>query len=365
MSHLRLHLRSIFAAVLGCGLWLASAAAALPSVWHSDFAPAAELARQAGKQNLVLFTGLKWEPWSQRLQADVLATSEFSEAMAADFVLTHVDLPETPRPDEELSASEKSHYALARDLRLHVLPSFFLCTPEGRPYDLVGYRDGGPQALIQEIQKKRAAHSALTKKLSTLEGPRRAREIDAWLETLPEPLRTLQSGMIQTIIDSDPDDSAGLRSKYRVMLLLPEARRLRYASNLDEAEKLYLEILREQRAGGAEARQDLYYELADVYFQRKDYDALLDTLDRAISVAPEGPRMPVLKEMMDVFTRQWLYLRYDPERLKAADYEVKRVELTPDGARRLAKIIDEAKAVAPASTRNQVLDRMSAELTAR
>jgi hypothetical protein len=358
---------SLFLALfLACTLWpSASFAAALPDAWHSDYTQASELARRAGKQTLVLFTGLKWDQWSQRLQAEVLDTAEFSKALGDDFVLTHVDLPEQPRPDDELNASEKSHYALARDLRLHVLPSLYLCTPEGQPYGLIGYRDGGPQALVREIRAKRDAYAALTSKAATLEGPARAQAIDAWLETLPEPLRLLQSERIQTIIDSDPDNSTGLRAKYRVMVMLPEARRLRYESRVDEAEKLYLEILREQRSESGATRQDLYYELADVYFQRKDYDALLDTLDRAISAAPEGPRMPVLKEMMDVFTRQWIYLKYDPEKTKAVDYDTKRVEIPPDGVMRLAQIIKEAKTVSPTSTRNDVLERMSAELTAR
>jgi tetratricopeptide (TPR) repeat protein len=348
---------------LGCSLSLAEPVP-LPPGWHTDFAEAAEIARQSEKQNLVLFTGLKWEQWSQRLHADISSKPEFAGALSSEFVLTHVDLPETPRLENELSEPERRHYALARDFQLSVLPAAYLCTETGRPYDLVGYSDGGLKLFVEEIRLKREAYAAVTAKAAALEGSDRAREIDAWLQTLPESLRTLQSEMIQTVIDSDSDNAAGLRSKYRVMVMLPEARHARYTSSLDKAEKLYLEVLREQRAGGAEARQDLYYELADVYFQMKDYEALLDTLDRAISAAPEGPRMPVLREMMDVFTRQWIYLKHDPERLKAVDYEVKRVELLPGDAERVLALIEQAKTVSPASMRNQVLERMKAELTA-
>ena len=364
MSQLRLIPGLRLAAFLNCAVWLCDPAAE-PGSWHSDYAQASETARQTGRQNLVLFTGLRWEEWSKRLQTEVLAAPGFADELAKDFVLTHVDLPETPGPEEELSAADARHHALARDLRLHALPLFYLCTSDGRPYGVVGYREGGPQALMREIQTKRGAHATMTARIATLEGVERAREIDTWLETLPEPLRLRQSREIQTIIDSDPDDSAGLRGKYRVMVMLPEARRLRYESRVDEAEKLYLEILREQRPARGPARQDLYYELADVYFQKKDYDALLDTLDRAITAAPDGPRMPVLNEMMDVFTRQWIHLKYDPEKMNAADYDTKRVEIPPDGMKRLAQIIDDAKTISPTSTRNQVLDRMSAELTAR
>jgi tetratricopeptide (TPR) repeat protein len=363
MPRFRFFTRILPAVFLGSALWLTvSAAPVFPGAWHSDHAQASAIAREAGKQSLVLFTGIAWEPWSQRLQAEVVATPQFTEGLAADFVITHVDLPEIPRPEEELSETERRHYALARDLRLTVLPSFFLCAADGRPYDLVGYREGDPQALLAEIRSKRAKHAALVEKIPTLEGPARAREIDAWLETLPEPLRPLQAEKIQAIIDADPDDSTGLRSKYRVFLMLPEARRHRFEGGLDEAERLYLQVLRETRTGGGEARQDLYYELADVYFQRKDYDALLDTLDRAISSAPEGPRMPVIREMMDVFTRSWIWTRYDREAMKAADYDHKRMVLAPDAAPRFAMLIEQARTVAPQSARNQVLDRMAEEL---
>jgi hypothetical protein len=345
---------------LGCRLPL-NASSAPPGDRPADFTQAVENARQSGKQNLVLFTGLEWEEWSRRLQAEVLAKPEFAETLAAGFVLTHVDLPQTPRTEGELSESEARRYTLARNFHLQVLPSIYLCTPDGRPYGLVGYREGGPHALVDEIEAKRAAYDAVAAKVARLEGPERAREIDAWLQTIPEPLRTLHSDKIQAIAESDPDDSTGLRSKYRILLLLPEARRLRYATNLDRAEKLYLEILREQHAEG-EARQDLYYELADVYFQRRDYDTLLDTLDQAIAAAPEGPRMPVLKEMMDVFTRQWIYTQYDPDRMKAADYDLQRLNRPPDGTPQILRLIAQAKTVAPASMRNRILERMEHEL---
>ncbi len=345
--------------ILGCASFL-GASATLPGDWHADFTRALESARRSGSQNLVLFTGLEWEEWSRRLHSEVLAKPDFTDALAADFVLTHVDLPRTPRADAELSESEAGHYALAREFQLQALPSVYLCTSEGRPYGVVGYKEGGPRALIGEIETKRDAYAVVMAKVARLDGPDRARELDAWLETIPEPLRTLHRDKIQSIIESDSDDSLGLRSKYRVRLMLPEARRLRYATKLDEAEKLYLDILREQRSG-VEALQDLYYELADVYFQRKDYDALLNTLDQAMAAAPEGPRIPVLKEMMDVFTRQWVYLKYVPDQMRALDYDTTRVTLPSDGASRMLALIRQAKTEAPASMRTRVLERMEHE----
>jgi tetratricopeptide (TPR) repeat protein len=346
------------------GCWLSAAApAALPGEWRNDFSPAVQVAIQSGKQNLLLFTGLDWEQQSRRFRTEVLEKPEFARALSADFVLTHVDLPEAPRPEAELSSTEASHYTLARDFKLYALPSVFLCTADGRPYALIGYHEGGPPALLSEIAKKHEAYAAMVAKMTSLEGPARALAIDGWLQTLPESLRELHSDKVQVIIDSDPGNSTGLRSRYRLAQMLPRARSLRYDGNLEGAEKLYTGILKELRPTGEE-EQDLRYELADVYFQRKDYDSLLAALDQAIAAAPNGPRIPVLKEMMDVFTRQWIYTKYDPDRMKALDYDHKRMEIPSEQIRRLKNLIEQAKSVAPTSTRNLILKQMETELPA-
>ena len=324
------------------------------AIWHSDFRRAVELARASGKHTLLLFTGLGWEEWSRRLQAEVLARADFVSALAGEFVLTHIDLPENPRPKAELSPLETRHYALAGEFGLHVFPSLYLCTPEGRPYGLVGYREGGAEVMLEDIAAKRAAYVALTARIEAQEGPERARSIDLWLETLPEPLRVLHADKIDLLIEADPEDVTGLRTKYQSARTLPEARRLRYAGRLDESEKLYRELIAETPAPG-EQLQILHYELGDVYLQKKDYGALLDTLDQAIAAAPGSPRMTVLDEMMEVFTRQWIWTLHDGGAMRAAGYDHKRMRLSPDGAAPFARLIAEARTVAPASRRNRVL----------
>ncbi len=67
--------------------------------------------------------------------------------------------------------------------------------------------------------------------------------------------------------------------------------------------------------------------------------------------------------MFDVFTRQWIWTRHDRAAMAAADYDHKRLTLPPDEAPRFARLIAQAKILAPLSTRNQVLDRMAETLT--
>lgn len=332
----------------------------LPGHWHSDFDAAVEQAGIAGKENLVVFTGLGWEEWSRKLHDETLAKPEFHKALREDFTLTHIDLPKTPREEESLGKEEARHYQLARDFKLHVFPAIYLCTPDGRPYGMVGYEKGGHEPLVAAIHGKRTAYAEAMRAISGLDGPECARGLDAWLQTIPEPLRALHRDKIDRIIASDPDDVTGLRTKHQLALMVPEARQLRYTGKLDESEALYFRIIDEVEPTG-EDLQRIYYELGDVYFQRKDYDRLLDTLDLAIEAAPQGERMSVLREMMEVFTRQWVLTKFKPEEMLAVDHDHKRITLTPADTEGLLKQIAEAKQTAPDSMRNQVLDTMAKE----
>ena len=103
-------------------------------------------------------------------------------------------------------------------------------------------------------------------------------------------------------------------------------------------------------------------ELADIHFQRKDYDRLLDTLDLAIEAAPRGGRMEVRREMMEAFTRQWILMKCKPKAMQAVNYDHKKVTLATGDIAKLLETIAEAKRSASGSTRNRTLDAMADEL---
>lgn len=350
-----------WAIALGLG-WFSTAMAALPTPWRIDFTDSVKTAAAQGKQNLLLITGVKWEESSRRFAEEVLLKPGFADLLADRFELTHIDLPETPRPDCELSESEARDYALVKALRPPMIPLLYICTVDGRPYGTVRYDNRPAEELVQEILTKREAYDTVTAKIARLEGAERAREIDVWLRTVPQALHASHPDMLQKLIDADRDDVTGLRSKYLLADQVPRARMLRYNGDLDKAEKLYRGILKELRMSDVE-RQDINYELADVYFQRKDYDSLLDTIEQAIACAPRGVRMPILLEMMQVFTRSWIYVRYDEARMKAVDYDYKRITVGPDDRLKLLELVEKALATTPKGKRADELAAMKKELT--
>lgn len=329
--------------------------------WHAELRPAIREAEGSGLHHLVIFTGLDWQEESRKLRDEVLGEADFAAGLDGDFVVTRVDLPRTPRDEESLPELEKRQYLLAREFRVHVLPALFLCTPDGRPYAMAEYAGGGAEALLGELQGARRRYVRISERAGETRGGERARRLEALLESIPEPLRARHRDTMEAIVAADPDDETGLRTKYRLELSLPEARDLRYRGRLDESEKLYLSLIDELRPSGTRL-QDLYYELGDVYFQRKDYDRLLAVLDRALAAAPESPRVPVIEEMFGVFTRQWVFSRWKPEEMREVEYDWKKIEIGPDDRDDLSGKIDEALGEVPGSRRNRVLEEMKAEL---
>ena len=328
---------------------------------HRDIPKIASEALDAGKDKLVIFTGLEWESWSRKLRDETLDNAVFQEALAKDFVLTSIDLPKIPNDSGNLSALERRHYELAQNLRLHAIPSIYLCDSDGRPYALLGYLAGGPESVLEAIRTRKAAYMRLNEDIHTLQGPPLAVAIDTWLKTLPEIVRSLHQEKMELILKADMANETGLRPKYKRALLMPKAREDRYVGKIDEAEALYLDILKEAKPSGEEL-QTIYYEMGDVYLQKHDYNRLLDVVDQAINAAPNSWRMPVLNEMIDVFTHRWIYTKYKPKEMKKADYDYKKITIQPEEINPLRKLIREAKTAAPQSLRNEILDRMLDEL---
>lgn len=336
-------------------LWCSALLCAEPAGnWHPHLAPALAEIGGTDRHPLVLFTGLTWDDASKSLDERVLRHADFADALGGDFVLTHVDLPRTPRQDADLSEMESGQYALARDFRVRRLPVIYLCTGDGHPYALLEPENGDPGETAAALLSMRRNFLQAGERTRGLAGPDLARALETLLQQIPEALRGRHTDTMRAIVEADPQDSTGLRAKYLLELELPGARQLRYLGRLDEAEARYRSLIETLKPTG-ERLQDLLYELADVHFQRKDFGSLLTELDRALDAAPGSGRVPVIEEMFEVFTRQWVFTRFRPEQMEQVEYDWKRIEPAPGEIQELLELISEMEREAPASRRNVVL----------
>jgi len=94
--------------------------------WIDDFSKAQKLAQEANKPLLIAFLGPNWCPWSDQLEAEVLAQPSFLNRVKKEAVLVKVDIP------EEYQATENSpNLVLKENFHIEECPSLVLVEPSG------------------------------------------------------------------------------------------------------------------------------------------------------------------------------------------------------------------------------------------
>ena len=219
--------------ILLAGLLLAAPAPAQQeaSAWLTDFEAAQAQAVDQGKDLLVDFTGSDWCLWCMRLEKEVFETDAFEDAIEQQFVLVKLDFPrDTSKLSEETAAQNerlKSIYPVPG------FPTVYLLDAQGRPYAQTGYREGGGEVYMKHLaalRNYRERRDRAFAAAAAAEGVDRARHLDEGLEALEAVWRMpWYVEVVEEIVALDPDDTAGLRSKWsgalagaRVEVLLAE-----------------------------------------------------------------------------------------------------------------------------------------------
>ncbi|MEA4862404.1 MAG: thioredoxin family protein [Victivallaceae bacterium] len=120
--------------------------------WFTDFEAAQRQAAAEGKPMFVLFTQSDLMP-PNKLESELLATTEFADFAADRLVLVYVDFPE----QEALLAAEQTaanksmaeKYGISHD----DLPAVLLMDKQGNVTGKAGYRKISPDRYIEQIEK--------------------------------------------------------------------------------------------------------------------------------------------------------------------------------------------------------------------
>lgn len=119
--------------------------------WYTDFPEAQKLAQQQEKLLFVDFTGSDWCGWCIRLDKEVFSTPEFETYAAATFVCVKLDFPRRKElPPQEKQQNEE----LASKYRIRGYPTVLIMKHTGHVVASTGYVKGGPQAFIEDLNKK-------------------------------------------------------------------------------------------------------------------------------------------------------------------------------------------------------------------
>jgi thiol-disulfide isomerase/thioredoxin len=267
--------------------------------WTTDYEAAREEAEREGKDLLLDFTGSDWCGWCIRLQEEVFGKEEFRERAGRDFVLVELDYPRAKELPEALVARNER---LSQEFGIEGFPTIFLTDARGRPYARTGYRPGGVGAYLEHLdgfaaQKER--RDDLLASAAEVEGFERARRLDAALTYLTEiEVEGGYADLVQQIIGLDPDDEAGLWSKYSVGPKLEEIERDLLDGRLEESiEAIDEEIAKFDPKG--EIRQNFLFLKARAYFELERVEESIATLREAQAAAPDSDLAEEIPDLIE------------------------------------------------------------------
>jgi thiol-disulfide isomerase/thioredoxin len=278
---------------------LAHVATAKEAAWPTNFQAAQAKAKAQDKPMLVAFTGSDWCPWCKKLQTEVFDKPLFGAAARKQFVLLQVDFPHEKKLSEEL---KEQNGKLAKKYNVYAYPSVLLLKPDGGLIARTGYSPGGPESYVNQLaglMKTYESVAGLREQLPAATGLDRAKLLDQLIvahQKLGNEIGAL-AGWRKEIVSLDADNAAGLKRKYEFRVYLDNA----------------LAALRAGRPVVAEAAIDKALALPDLRplqiqraaivksnccVARKDYQASLDGLRKALKAAPKSENADTLKALM-------------------------------------------------------------------
>ena len=173
---------------------LALSALTLPvlagETWHADYDEAVKVAQDSGKYLLVDFTGSDWCGWCIRLHDEVFSHEEFDAGVKDKFVLVSLDFPNTEEVKAKVPNPKRNQELLER-YGIEGFPTVLLMTVDGEVFGRTGYREGGPEAYVEHLNKLvetgladlKAVKKAL-EEYAAAEGEARSAKLDALLDLL-------------------------------------------------------------------------------------------------------------------------------------------------------------------------------------
>lgn len=119
--------------------------------WEPELSQAVERAKNENKLLLIDFTGSDWCGWCKKLDAETFSKSEFIEYASNNLVLYQADFPHAKMQSADV---KRVNQALAQKFDAHGFPTLVALKPDGTVlWKQVGYMEGGPAALIQQMEK--------------------------------------------------------------------------------------------------------------------------------------------------------------------------------------------------------------------
>jgi len=124
--------------------------------WMTDFDAAKKQAQEQSKPMFVYFTGSDWCPWCKKMDAQILSTPEFQQAMADKVVFVKIDFPRSTKLDATVEAQNKK---LSSQYGITGFPTAALLDSNGNVISKMGFENGGGANYAKKVQAALDAYS--------------------------------------------------------------------------------------------------------------------------------------------------------------------------------------------------------------
>jgi thioredoxin-related protein len=270
------------------------------AAWFNNFEAAKTKAAQEHKDMLLVFSGSDWCHWCQKLQQEVFSQPQFTREAEKSFILMEIDFP---RQKETAAAIKKQNQHLAEKYAIQGFPTVIIADAAGRPYARTGYQQGGAEAYLahlHDFQNSKKEYDQLLLEAGKAAGLERAKLLDQALATMVNhQLLGNRNALMAEIIKLDPENKAGLRTKYGLQhKVAPIEMALQKTGNFDQALADLDKLLKEETNLQPEDRQRLYLFKASICLKgKRDKEAGISNLEQAAKAAPETK---IAKQIPDI-----------------------------------------------------------------
>ena len=183
--------------------------------WHDNIDEAMTIAKTAGKDLLLLYTGSDWCPPCKKLESEVFGQDEFLNEATNNFVFVKFDFP---KKNQLNAATAKQNKTWADKFGVAGYPTVILLDSDLRPYAITGYREGGVEnylGILGEFHQKRIRRDDAFDRAAEATGEVRAKLLDAALSEMEADIAELYyEEIVKEIVEIDKEDGLGLRTKW-------------------------------------------------------------------------------------------------------------------------------------------------------
>jgi len=264
--------------------------------WMTDYKAAKAKAQAENKDLLVEFTGSDWCPPCMALNKNVFSKEAFTKAAAKKFVLVGLDYPRGKKLPAEL---KKQNDQLLSYYGVQAFPTVLLCDAKGMPYAATGFRPGGPEDYVKnlnELAAEKAKRDKAIAEANKLEGKAKADALWAVLNGLKQEYG-INTGLafdpiLKEILKADPSDKDG---KIEKLYIFSELSALSPKQDPAPVFKKLDNFIAKHKITG-EQKQELLISKLDALFTAKKYPAMLVMIDEIVKIAPDSRISAMLKQ---------------------------------------------------------------------